>query len=94
MQSCESGASALKVVEAFNPDIFLLDLMMPEMDGEQLFAELRKSSTTRKTPVIFLTAQALEESRSRLLALGALEVIHKPFDPMELPDLIRGLANG
>ena len=89
VKSCESGAAALDVIDEFKPDLCLLDLMMPEMDGEELFACLRNHQTTRDTPVIFLTAQALEAG-DRLLELGALGVIPKPFDPLELPDLIRG----
>lgn len=92
--SCESGALALQLVGEFNPDLCLLDLMMPEMDGEQVFAKLREQDATRNIPVIFLTAQALEETRARLCSLGALDVIHKPFDPLKLPDLIRDAVNG
>lgn len=67
---------------------------MPEMDGEELFSLLGEHEVTRNVPVIFVTAQALEETRARLRALGALDVIFKPFDPNKLPDMIRDATKG
>lgn len=91
VRSCESAREALKVVEDFQPELALLDLMMPEVDGEELFRMLKDREATRDLPVVFVTAQALEETRRRLFSLGAMDVIFKPFDPLTLPAYIQQL---
>lgn len=87
MQS-SSGAEALTVAPSFNPDLFLLDVMMPEMTGPQTLSHLRAMPRFASTPTIFLTAKALSEDIAELMAMGALEVIAKPFDPMNLAEHI------
>lgn len=93
VKSCASAKEAMSVVDQFNPDVALLDLMMPEVDGEQLFQMLKDRRSFRHLPVIFITAQALEETRGRLLSQGALEIISKPFDPLTLPAQVTAILD-
>ncbi|KAF0676480.1 response regulator [Profundibacterium mesophilum] len=81
---CDSGQKALESAEGFDPDLILLDVMMPGMDGEDTLRSLRQVDRLRDTPAIFMTAKANTASRERLLAAGAFDVIVKPFDPMTL----------
>ena len=83
-----SGVEALDLAVAFEPDIFLLDVMMPEMTGPETLKNLRKIPKFAATPVIFLTAKAQPEDIADLMALGALTVMTKPFDPMTLAEKI------
>ena len=89
VRACGSGEEALQAVDAFNPQLLLLDVMMPGMDGPGLLAALRARPATAATPVIFLTAKAQPEEIARLRALGAIEVLAKPFDPMTLAEQVR-----
>ncbi len=86
---CGSGAEALEKAPAFAPDILLLDVMMPGMDGPDTLVELMKIETLKDTPSIFLTAKALPAEVERYKHLGALGIIPKPFDPMALADKVR-----
>ncbi|MFV8569737.1 response regulator [Marinobacter sp. SBS5] len=86
---CSSGAEAIEVAPNFQPDLILLDVMMPEMDGPETLQELRKLEATQSTPVIFMTARIQRSEIDEYLSLGALGVIPKPFDPMTLADEIR-----
>jgi two-component system OmpR family response regulator len=76
---------------AFSPDLLLLDVMMPTMDGPELLQELRKLPQFTQTPVIFMTAKAQPEEVQQFMELGAIDVITKPFDPMTLADQIRAI---
>lgn len=73
------------------PDLLLLDVMMPGMDGPALLAELRKRPEYRQVPAIFMTAKVQPSEVNALLACGAIDVVAKPFDPMQLADVIRGI---
>ena len=86
---CGSGAEALEKAPAFAPDIVLLDVMMPGMDGPDTLVEMMKIETLKDTPSIFLTAKALPAEVERYRDLGALGVIAKPFDPMALADKVK-----
>ncbi len=85
---CSSGAEALTVALSFKPDLFLLDVMMPGLTGPETLLHLREIPLFANTPVIFLTAKARPEDIVDLMALGALDVITKPFDPMTVSDHI------
>jgi CheY-like chemotaxis protein len=84
-----SGAEALVAVRAKRPDVILLDVMMPGMDGPTTLGRLRADAETASIPVIFLTAKVQNPEVERYLALGATGVIPKPFDPMTLPGEVR-----
>jgi CheY-like chemotaxis protein len=89
MRSCESGRDALSVAADWLPDIILLDVMMPAMDGPATLARLRDNPDTASIPVIFMTARAQTRELDRFRSLGAVGVIAKPFDPMTLAASVR-----
>jgi CheY-like chemotaxis protein len=86
---CASGAEALQRVEAFAPDLVLLDVMMPHMSGPETLQALRKLDSLRHVPVVFMTAKAMPQELESLLPLGATGIIVKPFDPTALPAHVR-----
>lgn len=76
-----SGAAALKYLEHNRPDLILLDINMPDMDGFAVMEELRKKENTASIPVIFLTADNLAETEIRCFRVGAMDFVTKPFVP-------------
>ncbi|MDP6526672.1 MAG: response regulator [Kiritimatiellia bacterium] len=91
VEACSSGQEALDKVADFAPDIILLDVMMPDMDGPATLQELRKIQELADTPIIFMTAKAQTHEIEKFKELGAIDVITKPFDPMTLADQIRDI---
>ncbi len=91
VESCASGEDAVVRAPAFRPDLVLLDVMMPGLDGPATFQRLRQIPGFEKIPVIFMTAKAMPQEIERFRELGALDVITKPFDPMELASQIRAI---
>ena len=89
LKVCSSGEEALSQAEAFEPQLFLLDVMMPGMDGPETLAELRKIPSLADVPVIFMTAKVQSNEVDGFKKIGALDVIAKPFDPMSLAEKIR-----
>lgn len=81
-----SGEEALQVLQGFIPDLILLDVMMPAMDGFETFKAIRKLPSLKKTPIVFFTAKVQKKDIEKQLAFGAFDVIVKPFD--SLPDQI------
>lgn len=94
VRATESGSQALEMLarQGWQPDVILLDVMMPGMDGPTTLGHLRNLPITRDTPVIFMTARAQSFEKERLLKLGALGVIPKPFDPMGLASQLRAIV--
>ena len=88
---CGSGDEAIAQAQQFKPDLILLDVMMPGMDGPTTLSALREIEATASTPIIFMTAKAQPAEIERYRALGAVEVFTKPFQPMLLPDRLRQL---
>jgi two-component system OmpR family response regulator len=82
--ACSSGAEALAAAPDAAADLLLLDVMMPGMDGPSTLKALRDMPATANTPVIFMTAKVQAAEVAQYRELGAIDVIHKPFDPMEL----------
>ena len=80
-----NGMDALAIAERENPDLILLDVMMPGMDGPATLQQLRACEATARIPVIFMTAKVQKHEIDKYLAAGAVGVIPKPFDPMALP---------
>src|SRR6266581_7668404 len=74
---CGSGKEAIEEAKRFNPDLVLLDVMMPEMDGTATLAALRRIDAFASTPVIFITAKAQLSEVCRYRELGAIEIITK-----------------
>ena len=89
--TANSGAEALEKIEAFNPDLIVLDVMMPGMDGPTALLEIRKLDGLQETPVFFMTAKVQPKEIEYYKELGAVDVIPKPFDPMTLSDQIKDI---
>ena len=88
---CSSGQEALSAAEDFAPDMILLDVMMPGMDGPSTLEALRKKPSLADTPVAFMTAKVQPDEVEHYKSLGAREVIAKPFDPMTLADQVKAI---
>lgn len=86
-----SGLEFLEAVGEIFPDLILLDVMMPDMSGEETFSMLRKHLHLAKVPIVFMTANGNRMARDRLMELGAAHVIVKPFDPITLADDLRDI---
>lgn len=91
LKICSGGEEALQVLQEYSPQLLLLDVMMPGIDGPQTLQGARKLPGFENIPVIFMTAKVLPSEVDSLMALGALGVIQKPFDPVSLGDEIRQL---
>ncbi len=93
VQMCSSGQEALETLPDFAPDLILLDVMMPGMDGPTTYQEVRKLDGYENVPIIFMTAKVMESDREQYISLGAAGIIAQPFDPMVLSDQIRQVWN-
>ncbi len=82
--SCESGQMALEKAVAFDPQVLLLDVMMPQMDGPATLKQLREILDVDSKLVLFMTAKVQQKEIDEYLGIGAFGVIIKPFDPMTL----------
>ncbi len=91
VEACSCGSEALQKAVAFNPDLILLDVMMPGMDGPETLKGLRGFSELEKTPVVFMTAKVQPQEVQAYLGMGAAGVIAKPFDPMTLAQELRDI---
>lgn len=86
--SAESGLQALEVVSHEKPDVILLDVMMPDMDGLTTLKHLRERDSLAGTPIIFMTAKIDKDEADSYHNIGVAGVISKPFDPITLPSEI------
>ena len=91
VRACSSGAEAIEAAQAFRPDLLLLDVMMPGMDGPTTLARLRELPLTANAPVVFMTANVQASEVEHYRSLGAVGVITKPFDPMTLAAQVEDL---
>lgn len=80
IKTCENGKVLLECVEEYNPDLILLDFMMPEMDGLTTYKRLKENEKTKDIPVIFITAKAQPHEIQAFQESGIVDVITKPFD--------------
>jgi CheY-like chemotaxis protein len=92
VKSCGCGSEALTAAGEWKPDLILIDVMMPTMDGPETLKRLRQNEATAKIPVVFMTARAQTRELAYFLSLGAAGVIAKPFDPMTLAGALRKYA--
>jgi CheY-like chemotaxis protein len=83
------GAQALERVREERPALVLLDVMMPDVDGWQVAEQLASDPDTRDIPVVFVSARAAREDRARAQELGAVGYVTKPFDPIQLGEVVR-----
>jgi len=91
LEVCSSGKAALEKAADFKPDLLLLDVMMPEMDGPNTLEALRRLPATANTPAIFMTAKVQTHEVAHFKSIGAIDVVAKPFDPMTLAQTLRNI---
>lgn len=92
--TAEDGKQAVQKAKSSQPDLVILDIMMPNMDGWAAREELIKVPALENTPVIFLSARAQQTDVQKGYDAGVAEYITKPFDPMELLEVIEGVLSG
>lgn len=93
LEVCSSGQEALQKAPEFAPDLILIDVMMPEMDGPTTVQALKKLPELNDVPVVFITAKVQQNEIAQLKQQGAIEVIAKPFDPMTLSETVNRIWN-
>ncbi len=89
----EDGLKGIDRAREDSPDVILLDVMMPGLDGWQVAERLLDDDGTGEIPIVFLTARAELRDRARGLDLGGMEYVTKPFNPVELAPIVRGLLD-
>ena len=92
--ACDSCAAALELVDEFSPELLLLDVMMPDIDGPATLKVLRERVSAADAPAIFITAKVDAGDMARYREMGVLDVIVKPFDPMTLSGQIQHIWQG
>jgi two-component system, OmpR family, response regulator len=88
---CECGEQAPAAARQGRPDLVLLDVMLPGQDGPATLRALRADPATASIPIVFMTAQTAPAEHAALRAMGAVDVIAKPFDPLQLAALVRSI---
>jgi len=91
IETADCGAAGVTRAAEFHPDVILLDVMMPDMDGPATFRALQSCQETQSIPVIFLTAKVQPADLRKFTQLGVRGVIAKPFDPLKLADQVEAL---
>jgi DNA-binding response OmpR family regulator len=91
VSEAEDGTTGLEAARAERPDVILLYVMMPGLDGWQVFEQLLHDEATKKIPIVFLTARAELRDQARGLELGGIDYVTKPFNPLQLAPLIEDL---
>lgn len=94
VEVCENGRQAFDAVVASPPDVLVLDVMLPDMNGFEILAGLREKPALQRLPILMLTAKGQREDRDRALSLGADLFITKPFANAELVAAVERLADG
>jgi DNA-binding response OmpR family regulator len=89
----EDGTQGLELARAEQPDVILLDVMMPGLDGWEVLHRLLDDEATKEIPIVFLTARAELRDRARGLELGGVDYVTKPFNPTELAPLVKELID-
>lgn len=91
VQACGHGREVIPAARANRPDLVILDVMMPDIDGPTVLASLKAEADLADIPVIFMTAKVQPSEVERFMSLGAIGVVAKPYDPMTLSNTIRGI---
>jgi CheY-like chemotaxis protein len=94
VKSCWNGADVLAQAAEWRPDVILMDVVMPDMDGPQLLARLRQNPSTADVAVVFMTARTQSHEVEHFRDLGVAGVIAKPFDPLTLAASLRACLQG
>lgn len=93
VELCDSGTKAVETARNFKPDLIMLDVMMPVMDGPATLRALQMDPETAGIPVVFITAKVQPREVEAFRALGVVDVIAKPFEPMGLAGQVRAVWN-
>lgn len=88
---CNSGTEGVTRARQIKPDLIMVDMMMPDMDGSATLREIRKYAELGRTPVVFMTARIQPAEVAEYLNMGAAAVVAKPFDPMNISDEIQNI---
>ncbi len=88
------GETALRKLREERPDLLLLDIMMPKLDGYQVCQRLKDDVTLSTIPVVIISAKGQESDKDKGFRAGACDYIVKPFDPLELPEIVRRNLTG
>lgn len=88
LKSCANGYEAIDAVKTFEPDLILLDVMMPGLDGPATLQELKKLPQLKNTPVLFMTARVQERELAQYKEIGVHDIISKPFEPLILAETL------
>ena len=91
IMTCDSGVHVIELANSFKPQLILLDVMMPIMDGPTTLLALSKQENLKSIPVIFLTAKIMTDEINRFKEIGAIGIIAKPFDPLTLATQIQAI---
>ncbi len=91
--SCNGGGEALKMADKSSPDMVLLDVMMPDVDGITVLNALKQREDLQNVPIVLMTAKVQKHEIEQFKALGAIDVIVKPFDPITLADQLTVIWN-
>jgi len=91
VEYCANGNEVIGKIDKFKPDLLLLDVMMPEMDGPETLKKLHENPEYKKIPAIFMTAKIQPDEISQYQEMGVVGVITKPFDSMKLADTVRSI---
>jgi len=91
---CTSGRTLLERLSEFEPDLIIVDVLMPDMTGPEVLREVRRRPELNSVPVVYLTGVIQEDELEELRGTGVADVILKPFDPMTLADRINGIWKG
>jgi DNA-binding response OmpR family regulator len=94
VETASRGEQALERAAETDPDLVILDVMMPGLDGWETCRRLREQPAFANTPVVFLSARAQDDERSRGIDLGPVAYLTKPFDPVRLMELVRRMLGG
>ncbi len=88
VENALNGIEALAILNKTIPDVILLDLIMPEMDGFELCGIIKENEQSRETPIIILSTLKEDEHRERLISIGACDYVEKPFNPADLVERV------
>ena len=87
----EGGLAGIEIARTQHPDVIVLDLMMPSVNGYDVLTILRRDDETKQVPILVLTAVTMSRERERCLSIGADMVMTKPFDPKDVADAVHSL---
>lgn len=93
MKICGSGKEAFETIKTYKPDLFLVDVMLPDMDGPTVLKKIKENPELEKVPAVFITAKTELQELVEFKSLNVLGIIRKPFDPIAISETISSLWN-